>query len=377
MFGKSIVLFELFGFKVRADASWLLLAVLITWSLATGLFPHFHPGFAAAVYWRMAVVGMAGLFASLVLHELAHSLVARHFGLPIKGITLFIFGGVAEMEEEPASPKVEFLMAIAGPAMSFALALACYLLATAVRAGDLGQPLFAVLGYLAWINGLLAAFNLVPAFPLDGGRVLRAALWHWKGDYNEATRLACGGGQAFGLLLILLGLWSLLSGNFVGGLWWFLIGLFLRGAASAAYGQLIARQVFRGVPVSRYMTADPVSVPLHVSLADFVDDYVYRYHHEFFPVVRDDGRLLGYVTTKQIKGVPREHWAEARIADVYVRLSAEVAVAPNTDAARALTIMRRSGNSRLLVVEQDRLVGLITLKDLLEFLGLKMDLEGR
>ena len=166
-FGARLTLFRLLGFEVRLDASWLILAVLVTWSLARGYFPSTAPGLAAETYWWMGVVGAVGLFASIVLHELAHSVVARRYGLPMRGITLFIFGGVAEMEDHPPTPKAEGLMAIAGPIMSYALALLCYLLYLAASGGGLPAAPVAVLGYLGFINAVLATFNLNPVFPLD------------------------------------------------------------------------------------------------------------------------------------------------------------------------------------------------------------------
>ena len=205
MFGKRFVLFEILGFKVQIDGSWLFLAVLVTWSLATGVFPVWYEGLSPATYWWMAVAGVIGLVFSLIFHELSHSLVARRFGLPIRGITLFIFGGVAEMEEEPASGKVEFLMAVAGPVSSCVLAVGFYVLAVIGLAQGLPDPVLGILDYLALINGMLAAFNLLPAFPLDGGRMLRAALWYYKGDLREATRLASRSGEIFGIVLMALG----------------------------------------------------------------------------------------------------------------------------------------------------------------------------
>lgn len=374
MFGKPLVLFEMFGFKVRADMSWLVLAALVTWSLATGLFPAFHPGLPPSFYWQMGLAGMIGLFCSLILHELAHSLVARRYGLAIRGITLFIFGGVAEMKEEPASAKVELLMAIAGPLASFALAAGFHLLALAGEARGVAEAILGVARYLAAINGLLALFNLVPAFPLDGGRVFRAALWHWTGDLRRATRIATRSGEFFGLGLILLGVFSILTGNFVGGMWWFLIGLFLRGAAGASYAQLVTRQAFEGEPVSRFMTRRPVAVPPWLPLRDLVEDYIYRYHFDLFPVVAD-ARPLGLVGARQVKQVPQDEWPNRTVAEVLVPCAEDNTVTPATDAVKALAIMRRSGNSRLLVVDDGRLVGIISLKDLLAFLGLKIDLE--
>ncbi|MGF1592248.1 MAG: site-2 protease family protein [Kiloniellaceae bacterium] len=235
MNGRSITVFELLGFKIRVDISWLLLAVLITWSLALGVFPFWYEGLAPATYWWMGLAGMFGLVFSLIFHELSHSVVARHYGLPIKGITLFIFGGVAEMAEEPKSAKVEFWMAIAGPLASFLLAAVFFLAAALGEALALPVPINGVLDYLAFINLLLGAFNLIPAFPMDGGRVLRAALWHWRGDLRQATRIASNAGKTFGFLLMALGVLNVVSGNFIGGMWWFLIGMFVRGAAASSY----------------------------------------------------------------------------------------------------------------------------------------------
>ena len=374
MFGKPLVLFEMFGFKVRADMSWLVLAALVTWSLATGLFPAFHPLLSPLLYWQMGLAGMIGLFFLLILHEMAHSLVARRYGLAIRGITLFIFGGVAELEEEPASAKVELLIAIAGPLASFALAAGLLLLALASEAGGAAEAILGVARYLAAINGLLALFNLVPAFPLDGGRVFRAALWHWTGDLRRATRIATRSGEFFGLGLILLGVLSVLAGDFIGGMWWFLIGLFLRGAAGASYTQLLTRQAFEGEPVSRFMTLDPVTVSLELSVESLIEDYIYGYHYDLFPVV-DGPRLVGLVSTRQVREVPRPEWAAARVTDILVPCGPDNTIGPRADAVKALSIMRRSGNSRLMVAEGGRLLGVIALKDLLEFLGLKMDLE--
>lgn len=190
MFGNNFTLFEFLGFRVRANVSWLFLAILVTWSLAAGFFPSAYPGLNKATYWALAVTGMIGLFFSLLFHEFSHSVVARARGLPMKGITLFLFGGVAEMEMEPPSAKTEFLMAIAGPISSVVLAVVFYGIALGMEAQGLPNHMAGVPRYLGFINLLLAAFNMVPGFPLDGGRVLRAALWHWKGDLRWATRWA-------------------------------------------------------------------------------------------------------------------------------------------------------------------------------------------
>jgi CBS domain-containing protein len=294
--------------------------------------------------------------------------------VPIRGITLFIFGGVAEMEREPDRPSVEFLVAIAGPIASFLVGLVCWLLAQGAAAAGLGVPVAGVLAYLATINVILAVFNLVPAFPLDGGRMLRAALWHWKGSLRQATRIASGIGGGFGIALIVLGVWRVLVGDFIGGMWWFLIGLFVRFAAQASYQQVIIREGLRGVPVRRIMTADPITVPPGISVAQLIDDYVYRHHHKMFPVV-ENGSLVGCVSINEGKQVPREQWAATTVASIMQPCSAATAIAPDADAMEVLTTMSRTRNSRYLVMEGNRLVGVLSLKDMLKFLSVKLDLE--
>lgn len=374
MFGKRYDLFTLFGFKIRIDLSWFIIAILITWSLAEGFFPFYYEGLSSATYWWMGAAGALGLFGSIVLHELSHAVVARRYGLRMKGITLFIFGGVAEMQDEPPSPKVEFMVAIAGPIASILIGAAFFGL---YRIGQFtGWPGAAngVLAYLAIINVVLVGFNLVPAFPLDGGRVLRSVLWHWKNNLRWATRVTTQFGSGFGIALIVLGLFSVISGNFLGGMWWFLIGMFLRGAAQMSYQQVLLRQALEGEPVSRFMKAEPVTVPAHISLQELVDDYIYKHHFKMFPVV-DDGKLRGSISTRQVKGVPREEWARQTVETLVEPCSQENTVRPETDAMKALEKLNQTGASRLLVVDGTRLVGIIALKDLMKFLSLKVELE--
>ncbi|UCH75484.1 MAG: site-2 protease family protein [Rhodospirillales bacterium] len=376
MFGRSIRLFEIFGFAVKVDASWLILAVLVTWSLAGGYFPQAQQGLSPATYLWMGVAGAAGLFASIIFHELSHSLVARRYGMPIRGITLFIFGGVAEMEDEPPTARAEFLMAVAGPIASGLLALASYVLVLLGEGTGAPVALLAVIGWLSFVNTMLAVFNLVPAFPLDGGRMLRAALWHWTGNIQWATRLSANAGSIFGFVLIALGLLNLVSGNVIGGIWYALIGMFLRAAAASSYMQLQTRRIFEGEPVRRFMVRDLVTVPRDITVQRLVNDFVYVHYHEMFPVVDESG-VRGGVGIAQIKQVPREKWDVARVSEIMSPTSGENTVTADLDAVDALKLMRRTGNSRLMVLENGKLVGLVTLKDLLHLISLKMDLEGQ
>ncbi|MBE9553384.1 MAG: site-2 protease family protein [Proteobacteria bacterium] len=375
MFGRGIPLFRILGFQVKLDASWLILAVLVTWSLAAGYFPARYEGLSGPTYLWMGVAGALGLFASIVFHELSHSLVARRYGMQIRGITLFIFGGVAEMEDEPPTAKAEFLMAIAGPIASAFLAVSFNILGDfGVRLG-MAAPVPAVLGYLSFINLLLAAFNLVPAFPLDGGRMLRAVLWGWKGDLRWATRIAANAGASFGFALIAFGLFNIVTGNLIGGIWFMLIGFFVRGAAASSYSQVQTRRFFEGEQVRRFMVADPIAAPPDITVQRLVEDYIYRHYHELFPVV-EDSRLLGCIGIAEIRQIPRDQWDLVRIFDAMSPTSPENTLDADTDAVEALAIMRRTGNSRLMVTDDGRLVGLVTLKDLLRLIAFKMDLEG-
>jgi len=374
MFGKRIDLFKLFGFAVRLDMSWAIIVVLVTWSLAEGFFPSHYGGLSRVTYWGMGAAGALGLFGSIIFHELSHSLVARRYGLPIKGITLFIFGGVAEMDEEPPSPKAEFLMAMAGPIASVVLGLGFYGLYQVSKASGWSKPVIGVIGYLGFINGLLAAFNLIPGFPLDGGRILRSILWGWKNNLRWATRIASKIGAGFGLVLILLGALNVLRGELVGGMWWVLIGLFLRNAATMSYQQLMVRKALEGEPVRRFMVSKPVTVSPSISIEQLVEDYIYKHHFKMYPVV-EDSKLTGCITIQQVKGIPRSEWRQRTVGELAKPCSPDNTIHPEDDATKALSSMSRNRASRLMVVDGDRLVGIIALKDMLTFLSLKVELE--
>lgn len=375
MFGASKQLFTLFGFPVRVDASWLLIVVLLTWSLAAGVFPVAYPELSPGIYWVMGIFATLGLFASIVIHELGHALMARRYGTPMKGITLFIFGGVAEMQNEPPSPVAEFNIAIAGPIASVVVGGVALALSWATVAVGWRSPVTAVVGYIGMMNLILVVFNLIPAFPLDGGRVLRSALWKWKGSLRAATRTTSRIGAGFGVALIVLGVMSIVTGNFVGGMWWVLIGLFLRAAAQMSYRQLLIRRMLEGEEVERFMATDPVTVQPATNIAELVENFIYRHHHRMFPVTENGRRVLGCISARQIRDLPREVWSQKTVGEVALPCSKENTIELHEDATEALTRMQRSGQSRLMVVDGERLCGILTLKDLLRFLSLKMELE--
>jgi Zn-dependent protease len=374
VFGKKITLFRLFGFEVGVDPTWIILAILVAWSLSTGYFPFYYRDLSTETYWIMGIIGAAGLFLSIIFHEFSHSLVARRSGMSMKGITLFIFGGVAEMSEEPPGAREEFWMALAGPVSSFIAAGVFY--GFEYIGNVVGWPVHitAVVGYLALINFILAVFNLIPAYPLDGGRILRSILWGWKKNVRWATRVSSQIGEGFGIALVILGVFRVLTGYFIGGMWLFLIGMFIRGAARASYQQLLTRRVLEGEPVSRFMNEKPITVPTTITLDKLVEEYVYRHHHKLYPVVEGD-KLVGCITTRQVKAIAREDWPSTTAAQIALDCSADNTVSPETDAVDALAAMQRNSSSRMMVVSGGRLKGIISLKDLLDFLSMKIEFE--
>lgn len=376
MFGKRIDLFTLFGFPVRIDLSWFFILVLVTWTLAVAYFPQVYGNFSANVYWAMGLLGALGLFFSIVVHEFSHAMVARRYGIPIKGITLFIFGGVSEMTEEPPDADSEIWMSVAGPASSLVMGAVFY------GAGQLGAevgwpiPVTAVLSYLGIVNVVLAVFNLFPAFPLDGGRVFRAALWKWKDNLGWATRVASRVGAGFGAVMVLLGLLAILSGALVGGIWWVLIGMFLRNSATMSYQQFQMKESLEGVPVRNFMQTNPITVPSQMTIQELVQEYFYRYYYKMFPVV-ENGHVTGCVNLDQVKKFTPQEWPRHTVAEAAVSCPAAAAVTPETSASKALAVMNETGQSKLMVMADDRLVGILTLKDLLSFMSMRMELESR
>jgi len=375
MFSNAVKLFDVFGFQIRVDPSWLIIAALIVWSLATGYFPERVPDLGRADLVALSVVAMLGLFAGLILHELAHSVVARRFGLGVGGITLFLFGGVAELEQEPESAKSEFWIAIAGPLMSFAIAGVSWLVAGTAAAAGSSRSLVALFGYLAGINLLLALFNLLPAFPLDGGRVFRALLWRIKGDVLQATRLASLSGTFFGYVFIALGLFALFSGaSIIGGLWPILIGLFLASAARGTYQQMLMRKSMRGRTVGDLVSNATLTVSPGRTVRDLVDEIMLGHGVGFVPVI-EDGRAIGFVDTATVRSVDRENWDTIRVEDIFVPLSNAARAAPGDPLETLLKRITSSGRRKFIVEDGGRFVGVITLSDLLEHINVLQELS--
>ena len=280
------------------------------------------------------------------------------------------------MESEPPDPKTEFLMAVAGPLASLAIGAVFYVIGAAA-ATSLPLEVVTVLNYLAQINWLLAIFNMIPAFPLDGGRVLRALLWQRSGNLVSATRTAAFAGSIFGTLLMAGGLLQLFYANFIGAVWWFLLGMFLRSVSAASYQRVLMQSVLEGEPVRRFMNPNPVTVTPDMSVQDLVENYVYKYHHKMFPVVTDSQQLVGCVSTEQVKQMPRNEWNRHSLREITQACSPQNTVTPDTNAANVLSIMSHEGDRGLIVVDNNRVVAFVSPQDLLHFLSAKLELEGQ
>lgn len=342
------------GIPIKVHFSWLIIFGLITWSLSTLYFPQAAPRLPAFSYLTGGLAAAMLLFVSVVLHELSHSFVAKKYKLPIMSITLFIFGGVAQMKGEPPDPKVEFRMAVAGPLSSFLLAFIFFLIYELVT-GQVAEALFI---YLSRVNFILGAFNLIPGFPMDGGRVLRASIWRKTGDFFYATRRASSYGQRIAIFFIIIGLFSMFIG-FSGSLWLMLIGWFLYTAAQASYQQAGLQEVLSGRMVRDLMTRDFVSIRSDMTVEVAVNDYFLRYGYGGFPVF-DNGRFQGFVTLKEVKDVPKEKWKEVRVSDIYVPHDRIWEVSEDDTALKALEIMINENKGRLVVTEKASVTGIIT-----------------
>jgi Zn-dependent protease len=375
VFKNNITLFNFLGFRIRINISWIIIAVLITWSLSTGFFPYYYKGLSTAQYWIMGTLTAIGFFASIIFHELCHSIVARHYGLPIRNITLFLLGGVAEITEEPKTPKIEFMVAIAGPVASLVLGFAFYGISLGAAGIGISPFLTGIINYLAIINWILAAFNMLPAFPLDGGRIFRSALWKYRGDLRWATNIASQTGSLFGILLMIFGLLDMFTGNLIGGIWYFIIGLFMKSAAQMSYQQLMIKQKLEGKTVASLMLINPVTVSPDISVRELVENYIYRHHFKMYPVVEGD-RLIGCVHMNKVKEIDRAKWEEHKVRELAMDCSGDNTISPQEDVTDAMTLMNKTGNSRLMVVEKGELRGIIAQKDIMGYLSIRMEMEG-
>jgi len=366
--GGTIKLLRIRGIPLYIHASWLVVYALITWTLAVGYFPEVLPGRPALGYWVSGLVAALLLFVSVLVHELSHAFVAQRHGLTVRGITLHVFGGVSEIEDEPPGPAAEFLIAVVGPLTSFAIAAVLgALLAAGVAPSGAPRAIFA---YLVTVNVAVGLFNLIPGFPLDGGRLLRAILWRWTGSLARATAVASRVGGLFALALITLGVVQIVTGRLVSGIWLTLIGLFLRGAADMSSVQTALREALGALPVRTAMARDVVSMPVGTTVDALVRAF-WTHHFTSFPVV-EDGRVVGLVTVHQLHRVPQGEWATRTVQDVMTPVSDAFVVRPGDMLLHALEKVTRNGLGRVAVLDDGgRLAGYLSLKDITHVLALQ------
>jgi Zn-dependent protease/predicted transcriptional regulator len=383
---SGVRLFRIFGIEIRLDVSVAIIFFLIVYSLGAGLFPSWHPDWPPLTNWLTALGAGVMFFASLLAHELSHSLVAQRFGIRVPRITLFLFGGVAEIESEAETPQAEFTIAIAGPIMSLALGV----LFTGIATLSVGESVLARLVedpegamaelgpvvtaciWLGSVNILLAIFNMIPGFPLDGGRVFRAAVWRVTGNHLLATRMASTTGKWFGWALMGLGLWNLLALKNLGGLWFILIGWFLSHLATASYAQLLTQRALRSLKVGDVMRTRFDSVPADASVEDFVENYLLRSSQLLWPVMEGD-RVLGVVSQGDVAGVPMSERRGKRVTDVMAELPGNRTIDADALATKALNALLGAGDEPVAVIRNGRVVGLVRGSDMLRWIMLHQD----
>ncbi len=368
--GGKVRLGRILGIPVGLHWTWFLIFGLVSWSLALGYFPTEYPNLSAAAYWALGAVTSLLFFGSVLLHELGHSVVALRHQIPVRDVTLFIFGGVAQIEQEPQTPGAEFRIAIAGPLTSLGLA--------GVFGGlwwlDRMIPYLAAPSiWLMRINLILAAFNLIPGFPLDGGRVLRAAAWKLSGNFYRATQIAAASGQIVAFGFIGLGIFTMVGGNFFNGLWLAAIGWFLQNAAAASHAQVNLQQLLRGVTAAQVMTRECTRIPRQTTLQQLVEEQVLTGGRRCFFVAEDE-RLLGLLTLTDVARVPRAGWVETTAGQVMVPWERTIRVQPGTMLLAALKAMDDANVNQVPVVEGERMVGMLSREQVLHYIRTRAEL---
>ena len=367
----SLRIGKIAGIDIYIHVSWIIILVLLTVSLAIGWFPQLYPGQSTATYWIVSLIAALLLFVSVLLHELAHSLVARRRGLPVKNITLFIFGGVSNIEQEPKDPGIEFQVAVVGPLTSLLIGVVCFVLQLPLRGTN--SPLEEILFYLAVTNLLLGVFNLIPAFPLDGGRVLRSIIWKISGSMRQATRAASLTGQVIAYLFILLGIWLFFAGSILNGIWIGFIGWFLLSSAQSANSQVMLASVFNSVTVGEVMNPKPMTVPANISLQQLVDAYFLPGGLRYALVMQVD-QLVGLITLSDIRHIPREQWGQVPVSSAMIPLSRLHVVSPQQTLSDVLPLMAGRDVNQLPVVQNGAPVGIVNRDAIVQYLEVRRGL---
>jgi len=367
----TLSLGHILGIPVGVDPSWFLIFVFMTWSLASSYFPTEFKNWPQIEYWIVGAVTSILLFGSVVLHELGHSLVALRYKIPVNSITLFIFGGVAQIGSEPPSAMAEFWIALAGPAVSFGLAIIFQILQP-IFTGV--APLLALAKYLAYINGILALFNLIPGFPLDGGRVFRAIVWGISHNLRKATLVAATVGRVIAFLFILFGVWQIFSGNLGNGLWIAFIGWFLESAATSQVQQQSVHDLLEGHTVQQIMNRNYITIPATLTLQNLVEMHILANGRRCFVVTDDSDQIIGLLTLHHLSEIPKADWPAKTTGEVMTPLSRIKWLQPTTSVKVALEEMDQDGVNQLPVMLNGQILGMLTREDIISFLRTQAEL---
>ena len=379
-------LFRIAGIDIGIHFTWIFIFIFFSWSLAQLYFPEAYPGWSTALYWVIGIAGSLMIFVSVLLHELAHSLVARRRGMTVNSITLFILGGVSNLEDEPKTPSTEFVMAIVGPATSIVLAIIFWGITSAAMGKIIAVSemfsgiqtdslIIALIGYLAVINLFLGAFNLIPGFPLDGGRILRSIIWGSTGNLAKATNIAGIIGQAFGWILVGLGVFFIFTVSMFTGLWLAFIGWFLNSTADASRKEIALRERLSMVKVKELISPEPETIGPQTTVAEMVTNVFNRHHGRAVPVCRDN-QLMGIVTITDVRDVPQNRWGDTTVEQIMTR-EPLYTVSPEDNVYTALKMVTQHNINQVLIKQEEKCAGLLSRADIINHLQFTQELGVR
>ncbi len=373
---RGLSLLRIGQIEIILDYSWFVIFILLAYTMAETNLPLAHPHLTKTQYWAMGTAVALLFFLSVLMHELAHCYVAIKQGIRIKSIRLLFFGGLTEVSSEAKNGRHEFLVALAGPAMSMVLGMACFMVwASSIQMGG-SIALGAIAQWLGFFNVALALLNFIPGFPLDGGRILKAILWDRWNDKGRATKIVSQLGNGFALFLIVFGILQFIaSRSMIAGLWFFLMGLFMKQSALGSYQAVMLQRALSGVKVREIMTEKMVTVDWLLSVDELVREYIYKHQFTYFPVFNRD-EFIGMVSLDGVKTIAKDLWAFKQVRDIMIPVEQMLCLKPTEDVTEAWAKMASSEIGRMPVIEDEKLVGIVTRRDIMNFFKIKSDLDA-
>jgi Zn-dependent protease len=369
----SILIGRIKGIDIELHFSWAVIFALITFMMASSFFPQNYPELEPVMAVFLGSVIALLMLASILLHELSHSLVSKSLGIDVKKITLFIFGGIAQMQKEPDDPIKELKISLAGPLMSILLYIVLLIISMMMRYLGVNEAYIVPLSYVSNLNLILALFNMVPAFPMDGGRVLRALIWHFSGSLKNATQIASSMGGMFGYFLMFLGFYWIFTGNVINGVWFLFIGWFIRQLSESSYQNMLMTDLFKDIKVREFMSDKVITVPAAASIRELIDEYFYKYKFASFPV-KNGEEIIGIVTVDSIKSMQRNLWESTTVESITVQIRDNLVATPENNVTDAMNKLFSNDIGRVLVIDEGVLVGIVSRTDILNFIRIHSQL---